>query len=83
MYLRKFFEPLVPEIKGIKDFEGQVLHTKFYRRPEPFKNQNVIILGFGPSAIEIGVEIAEVARVIRSPFERIGILINDIEITKK
>ena len=37
--------PHVPEIPGLNDFRGQVLHSRFYKESTPFLGKRVAILG--------------------------------------
>lgn len=50
--------PHVPSIAGRGDFEGRVLHSIEYRRPDPFRGQRVLVVGVGNSGGEIGAELA-------------------------
>jgi putative flavoprotein involved in K+ transport len=38
------------------------LHAADYRRPEPFRQQRVVVVGGGNAAVQIGVELAQVAQ---------------------
>ena len=42
---------------------GQILHAASYRHPEPFRGQRVLVVGAGNSAVQIAVELAQVAQV--------------------
>lgn len=58
--------PTLPEIKGISEWNqanrGIISHSKFYRRPEPFINKKVIIVGNSASGIDIASQIATVCK---------------------
>lgn len=58
-----FRRPNLPRLPGQDVFRGQVLHPAAYRRSEPFRGQRVVVVGGGNSAVQIGVELARVARV--------------------
>jgi putative flavoprotein involved in K+ transport len=58
-----FGQPHLPNLPGQAQYRGQVLHAANYRRPEPFHQQRVVIVGGGNAAVQIGVELAQVARV--------------------
>jgi putative flavoprotein involved in K+ transport len=58
-----FGRPNLPEIPGQIRFKGQRLHAAYYRRPEPFRGQHIVVVGGGNAAVQIGVELAQVARV--------------------
>jgi putative flavoprotein involved in K+ transport len=55
--------PHVPPLPGLSDYTGRLLHTATYRRPESFAGQRVVVVGAGNSAVQIAVELAEVATV--------------------
>ena len=52
--------PLFPsrDDSGRGDFEGRVLHSIEYQRPDPFRGQRVLVVGVGNSGGEIGAELA-------------------------
>jgi putative flavoprotein involved in K+ transport len=65
-----FGRPYLPAIPGQAHYRGRALHVANYRRPEPFRGQRIVVVGGGNAAIQIGVELAEVAEVTlatRSP----------------
>ncbi|RED76040.1 flavin-containing monooxygenase [Cohnella phaseoli] len=57
-----FHNPYTPVIPGHDTFRGRFLHSSQYRNTEPFRNQRVIIVGRGNSAVQIGVELSEVSQ---------------------
>lgn len=58
-----FSKPYMPVIPGDSEFQGTILHSKDYINTAAYQNQRVIIVGAGNSAVQIGVELAEVAQV--------------------
>ena len=52
-------EPLLPKYPGA--FTGRVLHSREYKRPEPFEGQRVLVVGGGNSACDIAVDVSRVA----------------------
>lgn len=58
-----FGRPYTPPIAGLHEFRGRVLHAADYCDPTPFRDQRVVVVGAGNSAVQIGVELAQVARV--------------------
>ena len=44
------------------DFTGQYLHSHGYRVPEPFRDQRVLVVGMGNSAVDIASDICVVTR---------------------
>ena len=64
-----------PQIPGLADLpDGVVLHSKYYRKPDIFAGQKILIMGNGPSGIDIAAQSAGVAqlpiiRTIHGPAE--------------
>lgn len=58
-----FGNPYVPDVPGREDFAGRVLHVADYREPSPHAGERVVVVGAGNSAIQVGHELADVARV--------------------
>lgn len=56
-----YSDPYVPNIPGIENFKGAVLHSHSYRQPEPFSGRAVVVLGARASGVDISLELAEVA----------------------
>ncbi|KAM0544549.1 hypothetical protein ACHAPJ_011766 [Fusarium lateritium] len=50
-------EPHVPDIMGLSEwksrFPDRVLHSKRFRSPRSFKNQNILLIGAGVSSVDI------------------------------
>jgi cation diffusion facilitator CzcD-associated flavoprotein CzcO len=44
-----------------RSFAGQTLHSSAYRRPDPFRDRRVLIVGSGNSAADIAVDLSRVA----------------------
>lgn len=51
-----------PVLHGREHFRGSITHTAAYREPTDFKDKTVLVIGVGPSGVDIGSEIADVAR---------------------
>jgi putative flavoprotein involved in K+ transport len=55
--------PYRPPLAGLDTFTGRVLHSAEYREPGSFAGSRVVVVGGGNSAVQIAVELAEVATV--------------------
>jgi Flavin-binding monooxygenase-like len=51
--------PFFPWYEG--SFAGQALHSSAYKRPDPFRDQRVLIVGGGNSAADIAVDVSRFA----------------------
>ncbi|XP_041978260.1 senecionine N-oxygenase-like [Aricia agestis] len=59
--------PFIPNIPGLKEFQGDVMHSHDYRVPEVFAGKRVLVVGAGPSGMDIALEITAVTpRVVLS-----------------
>ena len=58
--------PSIPNIKGIKEWDqvnpGVISHTKYYRRPEPFTNKKVLVVGNAASGTDIASQVGKVSK---------------------
>ncbi|XP_026324896.1 senecionine N-oxygenase isoform X2 [Hyposmocoma kahamanoa] len=53
--------PFIPQIPGLKEFQGDVMHSHDYRVPEIFSGKKVLVVGAGPSGMDIALEITSVS----------------------
>ncbi|RLN20002.1 hypothetical protein C2845_PM02G20460 [Panicum miliaceum] len=56
--------PQVAEIRGIDNWRGKQMHSHNYRVPEPFRDQNVVVVGMGASGTDIALEVSHVAKEV-------------------
>lgn len=56
--------PFIPNIPGMDEFNGIQIHSHDYRVPEHYKNMNVLIIGAGPSGVDICKDVANVAKQV-------------------
>jgi indole-3-pyruvate monooxygenase len=54
-----FNTPYIPKIEGLESFQGQVIHSQHYKRPQDFLNKRVLVVGVGNSGAEIAVALAK------------------------
>ena len=55
-YVRR---PLLPTWQGLDSFHGKVMHSSEYRNGSAFKEQRVLVVGFGNSGGEIAIDLYE------------------------
>ncbi|XP_069757926.1 uncharacterized protein [Narcine bancroftii] len=59
-----YSDPFIPHIPEIENFKGQTMHSHEYRVAEPFRGKNMVLLGAGPSGIDIALELCLVANQV-------------------
>jgi hypothetical protein len=66
-----FTKPKPVYFKGIETFPGKILHSYEYKTGSDFKEQKVLVVGFGNSACEIAIDLyeqgAQPSMSVRSP----------------
>ncbi len=48
----------------METFRGRIIHSHDYRLPQDFEGQTVLVLGAGPSGIDISIELSDVANQV-------------------
>jgi hypothetical protein len=59
-----YSKPRVPEIPGMEGFKGQVMHSHNYRTPDSFAGKRVALFGAAASALDISLELNQVAEQV-------------------
>lgn len=59
----RFANPITPKLEGLKAFKGKVLHAQDFIDPKPFVGQRVLIVGNGPSGVDISIAIGEISPI--------------------
>ena len=58
----------LPEIPGLarlkRQYPDRVRHSKLYRTPEQYKDQNVLLIGAGVSSMDIARDLGQTARTV-------------------
>jgi flavin-dependent dehydrogenase len=55
----RFNSPILPEIEGMDAFEGALIHASDYLGAEPFTGKRVMVVGNGPSGVDIASELGK------------------------
>ena len=55
----RFSNPFIPDIPGIKTFEGTLLHAQALSDVRPFAGKRVLVVGSGPSGADIAISLAD------------------------
>lgn len=53
-----FTTPNIPQLPGLQYFRGEILHSRYYRRPEDFYDKTVLVIGAGISGLDIALDIS-------------------------
>ncbi|XP_071447507.1 uncharacterized protein [Hetaerina americana] len=61
---RHYSEPHVPHVTGIEAFQGTVIHSREFRRKDPFAGRTVLVWGASSSGLDIALEICSVAKQV-------------------
>lgn len=58
--------PMLPDVKGIREWnqvnQGVISHSKFFRKPDTFADQKIIVVGNSASGVDIASKLGTVAR---------------------
>ncbi|KAF4984304.1 hypothetical protein FDECE_17117 [Fusarium decemcellulare] len=58
--------PFIPNVKNLREFNeaypGVITHSKQYRTPHPFNDNKVVVIGNGPSGLDIALQINQECR---------------------
>uniref|UniRef100_A0A7N0T3Y8 Flavin-containing monooxygenase n=1 Tax=Kalanchoe fedtschenkoi TaxID=63787 RepID=A0A7N0T3Y8_KALFE len=61
----------IPEVEGLADFQGEVIHSTQYKNGKEFEKKSVLVVGSGNSGMEIALDLAnfgaKTSIVVRSP----------------
>ncbi|XP_054020906.1 flavin-containing monooxygenase 5-like [Dryobates pubescens] len=49
---------------GLEKFKGCYLHSRDYKKPQPFSGQRVVVVGIGNSGVDITVELSHTAKQV-------------------
>ncbi|CAG9820500.1 unnamed protein product [Phaedon cochleariae] len=59
-----YSDPIVPKLPGENEFAGSIIHSHDYRNTDPYKNKTVLVVGVGPSGIDIAAKVLAVAKKV-------------------
>jgi thioredoxin reductase len=51
--------PVIPNFKNQAIFQGEIIHSYLYKNGKPYKNKNVLVVGYGNSGAEIALDLYE------------------------
>nr|CBI83746.1 pyrrolizidine alkaloid N-oxygenase [Arctia caja] len=56
----EYSTPKIPHIKGQELYKGKTMHSHDYKDPEDFRGQRVMLIGAGPSGLDLAVQLSNV-----------------------
>ncbi|XP_064073955.1 senecionine N-oxygenase-like isoform X1 [Vanessa tameamea] len=59
-----FSKPNMPNIPGEEKFSGSIIHSHDYRDPIRYKGRRVLVVGAGPSGMDIAIDVAYAAKTL-------------------
>ncbi len=62
------FKPFFPNIPGLKDFKGKVIHAHQYKDNRAFIGKTVLLIGLGNSGADASVDLSQVAKQVSFTF---------------
>lgn len=78
-----FSVPSIPTFPGLENFQGTVIHSHDYRKSDVYEKRKVLVIGSGPSGIDISRLVKEVTDTViichRSPLHPICSLPSDVQ----
>lgn len=64
-------DAFIPDVKGLSNFSGEVIHSTRYKNGEKYKDKKVLVVGAGNSGMEIAFDLsnygAKTSIAVRSP----------------
>ncbi|XP_045459986.1 flavin-containing monooxygenase FMO GS-OX-like 4 isoform X2 [Harmonia axyridis] len=60
----KYSVPYMPHIPGLDSFSGNCIHSHNYRSEEPYRDKTVLVIGAGPSGVDICSHLSRVAKKV-------------------
>ncbi|CAG9134047.1 unnamed protein product [Plutella xylostella] len=57
-----YSKPRWPKFEGAEAFKGSMIHSHDYKEPEPYRNRRVLLLGAGPSGLDLATHLVNVTQ---------------------
>ncbi len=65
-----------PKFPGQEQFEGEIIHSQSYKRPDPFTGKRVLVVGLGETGSDVAHEVSSVAKSCMISVRRNHILVD-------
>ncbi|CAH0728412.1 unnamed protein product, partial [Brenthis ino] len=57
-------KPHMPNIPGEELFKGSIIHSHDYREPDPYTDRRVLVIGAGPSGMDIAIDLVNLSKTL-------------------
>lgn len=71
----RFGAPVMPPIPGMAVYQRTILHAHDYLGPEPYRGRRVMVVGNGPSGVDIVTELGDYAQKPALLAQRTGVVL--------
>ncbi len=71
----RFGKPLLPNIDGRDDFAGELIYAHDYKGPDAYRGKRVMVVGNGPSGVDIATELGDYAQTPVLLSQRTGVVL--------
>lgn len=71
----RFGRPFMPHIDGMDDFTGELIHAHDYKGAESYRGKRVMVVGNGPSGVDIATELGDYAQTPVLLSQRTGVVL--------
>lgn len=65
-----YFDPYIPELPGKDRYQGEILHSAGYRSPAQVTGRDVVVVGYGKSALDVAEDAAKFAKKVSLLFRK-------------
>ncbi len=52
-------KPNIPKWEGQEEFNGDIIHSAFYKNPKPYIGKKTLVVGFGNTGAEVALDLSE------------------------
>ncbi|XP_023734510.1 flavin-containing monooxygenase FMO GS-OX5 [Lactuca sativa] len=71
---------IADDVPGIEEWSRKQTHSHNYRVPEPYRDQVVVVIGNGPSALDISREIATLAKEVHLSSRSLNVKVSKLDV---
>ena len=76
-------DPRIPKFKGANEFNGKLLHSRDFRSAKRFHGEDVLIIGYGASGIDLTKILSKVAKSVTTSTKKLIVNHAEFNVTFK